>query len=446
MVPELRYKMLFICLSLSFFFCSWFWHIRLHETFCGWWAIFFLELFFHVPIAVLTVLLMRYCVAVIGKLSGNMEKKSVLKFSKLKYLMFGVVAVVMAAVALLIGHFLLPSHVPEAPPAPCPRMEGCPAAPCEIPIVCVDAFCPSLTNTCGTLQTAKTSAECYASNATYPDAYIAECSPSPFITTVAQCNAVVASPPPVDPSTFVCNKENAESLMSTVTGQNFTFPKILKSCDESFEFELCLFCSSYRNMDTTDLVCASHLDSDQLIFDDRNTAQSVTQWFFDILDAVIFGISFCFLLVVIPIIWKSDIAVKFWTKVKMYLFAFAVFWNSASWFFHGRVHGYVVKPMAASTSIVIEVSFHFTVMISSAIIAWCLYDIIDAAHQYSLSPYRTSQSTDQFAQKGALNSSTSPGFQSSRNNIKDPQSMVEVSTFANSTVIEEDNEKADDIL
>eukprot|EP00122_Pirum_gemmata_P002651 Pgem_evm1s2390 len=137
--------------------------------------------------------------------------------------------------------------------------------------------------------------------------------------------------------------------MTNLTGSQFTMPTILTACDESFETNLCLFCASYRNVPVGDLSCATHLDSDQLVFDSHNTGQITLQYLFDIVDAIIVGIAVVWIIAVVPYIYNMDDSISLLTKMKIYSLALAVFWNAASWYFHGKVHGYVAKPMRATT-------------------------------------------------------------------------------------------------
>ncbi|KNC78290.1 hypothetical protein SARC_09276, partial [Sphaeroforma arctica JP610] len=171
MQGALRRRIALIAVFLSFFMLSWFWHARLHETFCGYWGVILLDVLFHIPVSVMSVLIMKYCVILMRRFSysSTSTNASMDILSRAQWIGFSVFLAVATAVLSFLVLYYLPPYTSVAPsPPPCGWVPGCPVEPCQVPLFCTDLMCPELASACPVQTTPYTMQQCYASGQVNP--------------------------------------------------------------------------------------------------------------------------------------------------------------------------------------------------------------------------------------------------------------------------------------
>eukprot|EP01134_Creolimax_fragrantissima_P001844 CFRG1844T1 len=407
MEVKLIRRILPIFLGLSFFMLSWFWHGRLHYSFCGYWSTNLLNIFFHVPVALFSIMMMRFCLLMLNNFLGinvrrhsNDLSRALNRETSKKEKIAVVIGFVLATIFFTFASFYWFGNNPATLPTPVCGMEpGCPYLPCQIPAYCTDYMCPELATQCPMQDSVYTADQCYGdgvvnpvTNVTNPDHLTSTCTtisetnntcfPAEGIS-YSQCASMTYEPEENDSC-----QTNSSTPNACMAGQiPSTVPVALPQCNMNPIENLCLVCKSYRNYAIQTSRCyASFLDKDQMPWTKPTTVQTVMEICYMVFDAAMFVSSIFFLCIALPRAWrvKSRTGLRWW----LVAFVLAVAWNTGSWMWHNNIRRSIPKPMPAMQWVAIVIGFQWSVMLSSMIIVIAMSSILNMSYRYSRSQFR----------------------------------------------------------
>ncbi|KNC73920.1 hypothetical protein SARC_13521 [Sphaeroforma arctica JP610] len=201
------------------------------------------------------------------------------------------------------------------------------------------------------------------------------CNALPFATTAPDCQPVPTSPPP---TTCMNGQLSAMAL-----------PVILPQCNMGEIDNMCLLCTLYRNYQIPQPSCYRLLDGSQTTWEDPTDLEYAFIVLYTVFDSALFLVAGLFAVVAIPLALKLPNEKH--QRTQFMLFTLAIIWNCGSWLVHSTVHGVAEKPMPAWKWLTITIVFHWGTMLASAVIVYCMFEIITLSYAYSKSEMRTTQ-------------------------------------------------------